>query len=296
MIDRLATRWRGLGHVEVPGPAVPGGVALEAAGVSVIRGGREVVSGVDLVVRHGELVVLVGPNGAGKSTLLGVLAGDLDAAAGVTLLDGRPLGGWTVRELAMRRSMLLQRIEISFPFSVLDVVRMGRSPWAGTAAEEEDDRAVSGAMADTDVADLAHREYPSLSGGERARAALARVLAQGTGILLLDEPTAALDLQHQELVMGVARARAAQGTAVLVVAHDLALAAAWADRVVVLERGRVVADGGPHEVLTEGLLSRVYRTPVEVIPHPSTGVPIILPRRDPDGPGRSRMPGIRSDG
>jgi len=282
MIDRITTRWRGLGHVELPAPAAPGGVALEAAGVSVIRGGREVVSDVDLVVRHGELVVLVGPNGAGKSTLLAALAGDLEPASGVASLDDRPLSGWTVRELAMRRSMLLQRIEISFPFTVLDVVRMGRSPWAGTAAEEDDDLAISAAMADTDVTELAHREYPSLSGGERARAALARVLAQGTGILLLDEPTAALDLQHQELVMGVARARAAAGTAVLVVAHDLALAAAWADRVVVLERGRVVADGGSHEVLTEELLSRVYRTPVEVIPHPATGVPIIVPRRDAD--------------
>jgi iron complex transport system ATP-binding protein len=279
-LDRLATRWRGLGHVEVPAPATSGSVALEEAGVSVIRGGREVVSGVDLVVRHGELVVLVGPNGAGKSTLMGVLAGDLEPDAGVASLDGRPLGGWTTRELAMRRSMLLQRIEISFPFSVLDVVRMGRAPWSGTVAEDDDEQAITAAMAETDVVELGHREYPSLSGGERARAALARVLAQGTGILLLDEPTAALDLQHQELVMGVARTRAAEGTAVVVVAHDLALAAAWADRVVVLERGKVVADGGPREVLTEALLSRVYRTPVEVIPHPATGVPIIVPRRE----------------
>lgn len=281
MIDRIATRWRGLGHVELPGSAPPGGVALEATGVSVVRGGREVVSEVDLLVRHGELVVLVGPNGAGKSTLLGVLAGDLEPARGHASLDGRPLASWTVRELAMRRSMLLQRIEISFPFTVLDVVRMGRSPWTGTPAEEEDDESVNAAMAETDVSELSHREYPSLSGGERARAALARVLAQRTGILLLDEPTAALDLQHQELVMGVARARAAAGTAVVVVAHDLALAAAWADRVVMLERGRVVADGGPHEVLTEDLLSRVYRTPVEVVRHPTTGAPIILPRRQP---------------
>jgi len=280
MLDRIASRWRELGSVELPAPPVPGSVALEASGVSVLRGGREVVSDVDLVVRHGELVVLVGPNGAGKSTLMGVLAADLEPASGAVSLDGRPLAGWGVRELAMRRAMLLQRIEISFPFSVIDVVRMGRSPWAGTSAEEEDDQAIAGAMADTDVTDLRDREYPSLSGGERARAALARVLAQGTGILLLDEPTAALDLQHQEVVMGVARARAGQGAAVVVVAHDLQLAAAWADRVVMLERGRVAADGSPHEVLTERLLSRVYRTPVEVVAHPVTGAPIILPRRE----------------
>lgn len=280
MLTRVASHWRGLGPGPVPAPPLPGTVALEASGVCVTRGGREVVSDVDLVVRHGELVALVGPNGAGKSTLMGALAGDLESTAGVALLDGRPLSGWTVRELAMHRAMLLQRIEISFPFSVLDVVRMGRTPWAGTPAEADDDRAVATAMAETDVTDLAEREYPSLSGGERARAALARVLAQGTGILLLDEPTAALDLQHQELVMGVARARAGAGTAVVVVAHDLALAAAWADRVVMLERGRVVADGTPDQVLTEELLSRVYRTAVEVLAHPTTGVPIILPRRD----------------
>jgi len=279
MLDRLATRWRGLGSVEMPSEPSPGEVALEAAGVSVTRGGREVVSGVDLVVRHGELIALVGPNGAGKSTLLGALAGDLDTSSGSIRLDGRPVSGWTVHELAVRRSVLLQRIEISFPFSVLDVVRMGRAPWAGTAGEEDDERAVAGALADTDVADLGEREYTSLSGGERARAALARVLAQTTGILLLDEPTAALDLQHQELVMGVARERARRGTAVVVVAHDLALAAAWADRIVVLEGGRMVADGSPRDVLTEELLSRVYRTPVEVIAHPATGAPIILPRR-----------------
>jgi iron complex transport system ATP-binding protein len=176
--------------------------------------------------------------------------------------------------------MLLQRIEISFPFRVADVVRMGRSPWAGTPAEEEDDRIVAAAMADTDVSGLGGREYPSLSGGERARAALARVLAQDTRSLLLDEPTASLDLQHQELVMGVARRRASAGSAVVVVAHDLALAAAWADRVVVLELGRVVADGSPRAVLTEELLGRVYRTPVEVLTHPRTGLPIILPRRE----------------
>ena len=279
MLDRIATRWRGLGAVALPSPPVPGDVALEATAVSVARGGREVVSGVDLVVRHGELIALVGPNGAGKSTLLGALAGDLDAASGTVLLDGRPVSGLTVHELAVRRSVLLQRIEISFPFSVLDVVRMGRAPWAGTPAENDDDQAVADALAETDVADLSEREYTSLSGGERARAALARVLAQGTGILLLDEPTAALDLQHQELVMGVARERARRGTAVVVVAHDLALAAAWADRVVMLERGLLVADGPPRAVLTEEILTRVYRTPVEVIPHPTTGAPIILPRR-----------------
>ncbi len=280
MRARWTSRWSGMGAPKPPMPPGTGSVALEAAGVSVVLGGREVVQDVDLVVRHGELVALVGPNGAGKSTLLGALAGDLAPSTGVASIDGRPVQRWAVRELAMRRSVLLQRIEISFPFRVLDVVRMGRAPWAGTTAEDEDERAVATAMEETDVSDLADREYPSLSGGERARAALARVLAQGTAILMLDEPTAALDLHHQELVMGMARRRAADGGAVVVVAHDLLLAAAWAHRIVMLDRGRVVADGSPREVLTEELLSRVYRTPVEVLTHPRSGLPIVLPRRD----------------
>ncbi len=194
-------------------------------------------------------------------------------------MDGRPLADWGHRELALRRSVLLQRIEISFPFTVADVVRMGRAPWAGTIREDDDDRVVAAAMEQTDIGDLAGREYPSLSGGERARAAFARVLAQGTGILLLDEPTAALDVHHQELVMGVARARAAEGAAVVVVAHDLGMAAAWADRVVVLDRGRVAGDGPPGEIMNEELLSRVYHHAVEVIWHPRTGLPLIVPRR-----------------
>jgi iron complex transport system ATP-binding protein len=124
------------------------------------------------------------------------------------------------------------------------------------------------------------RSISTYSKGMRQRIKMASSLVHDPAVLLLDEPTAALDLQHQELVMGVARARARKGTAVVVVAHDLALAAAWADRIVVLEAGRLVADGPPRDILSEELLSQVYGTPVEVLPHPTTGIPIILPRRD----------------
>jgi len=252
---------------------------VEVRGLSVQLGGQPVLTEVDVDIRHGELLALVGPNGAGKSTLLGAVAGDVPLTMGSIDIDGRPLARWGTRELALRRSVLLQRIEIAFPFTVADVVRMGRAPWAGTHGEEDDDREVAAAMERTDIVELAAREYPSLSGGERARAALARVLAQATGILLLDEPTAALDLHHQELVMGVARERAAAGVAVVVVAHDLGMAAAWANRVVVLEHGRIVGDGTPRHILTEALLSRVYHHSVEVLEHPRTGLPVILPRR-----------------
>jgi len=279
MVDRLAQRWREMNHVDVPQPPETGRVAVGVRGLTVELGGHAVLSGVDLDIRHGELLALVGPNGAGKSTLLGVVAGDVAATTGSVLIAGRPLADWGPRELALRRSVLLQRIEIAFPFTVRDVVRMGRSPWAGTVGEDDDDQAVTAAMERTDIMDLTAREYPSLSGGERARAALARVLAQSTGILLLDEPTAALDIHHQELVMGIARERADSGVAVVVVAHDLGMAAAWADRVVVLERGCVAGDGTPGDILTEELLSRVYHHAVEVIAHPRTGLPLIIPRR-----------------
>lgn len=275
----LRRRWRDMGHREVPDRPESGQVAVEVRGLSVQLGGTQVLSHVDVDVRHGELVALVGPNGAGKSTLLGAIAGDVPSQGGSVCIDGRVLTDWGPREMAMRRAVLLQRIEITFPFRVIDVVRMGRAPWAGTTLEDEDEDRVATAMAQTDVTELSTREYPSLSGGERSRAALARVLAQGTGILLLDEPTAALDVHHQELVMAVARERAVSGAAVVVVAHDLGMAAAWADRVVVLDRGTVAGDGPPGTIMSEELLSRVYHHAVEVLLHPRTGLPLIVPRR-----------------
>ena len=142
------------------------------------------------------------------------------------------------------------------------------------------------ALADADVAHLAERHVPSLSGGERARVALARVLAQATQLLLLDEPTAALDVHHQELVLSTVRARADAGDGAVVVLHDLGLAAAHADRVAVLAEGRVVADGPPDAVLTPDLLSAVYQHPIDVLRHPATGALLVLPRRSP--PARSR--------
>ncbi|MFD4374599.1 heme ABC transporter ATP-binding protein [Streptomyces sp. NPDC058486] len=272
---------------ELPAPVERGGLAAEADGVRVVRGRRAVLDGARIGVRAGEVLALVGPNGAGKSTLLSVLAGDLAPEAGTVRVGGRDADAWSAPELALRRAVLPQTAELSFPFPVAEVVRMGRAPWVGTEREAEDEAAVAEAMAATEVTEFAARPFSALSGGERARVALARVLAQRAGLLLLDEPTAALDLRHQELVLRVCRERAAAGDAVVVVLHDLGLAAAHADRVGIVHGGGLAAEGPPTKVFDETLLTRVYRQPVEVFPHPRTGVPQVVPRRPaaPEGAG-----------
>ncbi len=254
-------------------------VHLSARGVRVAYGRSVVLDGVDLDVHGGEVVALVGPNGAGKSTLLAVLSGDPHPDAGQVLLDGADVRTQRLVDLARRRAVMLQEARVSFAFRALDVVTMGRHPWRGTPQEDQDDQVVARAMADADVADLAERTFPTLSGGEKARVAFARALAQQGDVLLLDEPTAALDVRHQEAVLARARAAALAGSAVVVVLHDLTLAAAYADRVVVLDGGRVRADGPPRDVLTSALLSDVYRHPVEVVARPGSDEVLVLPVR-----------------
>jgi len=266
-------------HRSLPEPYEPGSTVAEARDLQVRLGSRDVLTGIDLTVRTGEVLALVGPNGAGKSTLLAALAADLAPDGGEVRICGRDARSWPPAELALRRAVLPQSAALAFPFPVEEVVRMGRAPWVGTAREEDDDAVVADALAATETTGFAARSFAALSGGERARVALARVLAQRAPLLLLDEPTAALDLRHQELVLRVCRERATAGDAVVVVLHDLGLAAAYADRVAVLHNGRTAADGPPAEVFEAGLLSRVYRQPVEVLPHPRTGAPLVLPDR-----------------
>ncbi|MCM2414470.1 heme ABC transporter ATP-binding protein [Streptomyces sp. RKAG290] len=266
-------------HRQLPVPVSPGTPVAEAHGLRVRLGGRQVLDSIELTVHAGEVLALVGPNGAGKSTLLAALAADLPADSGAVLIGGRPVTDWSAPELALRRAVLPQSAALSFLFPVEDVVRMGRAPWAGTERAEEDEAAVRTAMAATEVTEFAARPFCALSGGERARVALARALAQRAPLLLLDEPTAALDLRHQELVLRICRERAAAGDAVVVVLHDLGLAAAYADRAAVLRDGRLAVAGPPAEVFTAPLLSSVYRQQVEVFPHPRTGVPLVVPDR-----------------
>lgn len=263
----------------VPEPLRPGELAIEASSVGVVINGKRILHDVTFDARAGEVHALIGPNGAGKSTLLATITGDQTLAEGRITVAGRPLQAWSARELSRRRAVLLQHNDVFFPFTVQQVVEMGRAPWQRTELERDDDEAVAAAIAETDIARLSGRQVPSLSGGERARAALARVLAQRTGIILLDEPTAALDLRHQEDVLRLAREAAAAGDAVIVVLHDLNLAAAYADRISLLQQGRLVTTGSPAEVLTAERITEVYRYPVEVVAHPTSGALVVLPIR-----------------
>ncbi|XPP27460.1 MAG: heme ABC transporter ATP-binding protein [Leucobacter sp.] len=260
---------------------------LRVRELAVAFGGTAIVSRISFSLCAGEVLAVIGPNGAGKSTLLGALAGD-HQYSGSIVLDGREFSEWPNRELARHRAVLRQSNLVSFPFNVVDVVKMGRAPWRRLSSVVEDDRIIAEELIRSDTLRFADRTFTSLSGGERARVALARAMAQRTGLLLLDEPTAALDVNYQEQVLAVARQYARQGNAVLVVLHDLAAAAAYADRVLLLSDGEMRQCGTPEEVLTAEVLSQVYRHPVRVL-RESDGSLIILPMRFADeAPARDR--------
>ena len=174
-------------------------ITCESIGLAL--DGRAIIKNVSLEVFAGEVLALVGPNGAGKSSILSVLAGDVPATSGMASLGGKDVTKYRPDEAARVRSVLMQSNQVSFPFSVGEIVDMGRAPWARTPQFSEDDEAIEQALEQADVAHLVERRFNQLSGGERARVSFARVLAQRTPVVLLDEPTAALDLKHQESVM-----------------------------------------------------------------------------------------------
>lgn len=281
-MNRLTRTWRSASHTTLDDATLRAHDAastIKVRGVHLKRGRTEVLHDVSLTVGSGEIVTLVGPNGAGKSTLLAAISHDLNTSAGTIELCGVPLDDWNHGDLGRYRSVLLQQNDLAFPFTAETVVRMGRTPWIGRPEEDQDDAAVEEALEATDVQHLRLRPFTQLSGGERARVSLARIAAQRTPVLLLDEPTASLDLQHQEIVLRLARERADAGAAVVVVLHDLGLAAAYSDRIAVMDLGEIVAIGTPAEVMTAELLTRVYRQPVEVFPHPRTGTPVVVASR-----------------
>ncbi len=255
-----------------------GAPALRGEQLTVRVDGQTLINGVSLDVRGGDLVGVVGPNGAGKTTLLGALSGDLPLDEGVTYIDGRPIADFDAKELARRRAVMPQSSYLPFLFTAREVVRMGRAPWEGERGEREHGaRLTDYAMGLTDTRDYAVRAYPTLSGGEQSRVTLARVLAQETPILLIDEPTAHLDLRHQHLVLQLARELASEGAAVVAVLHDLNLAATYVDSAIVLHRGETVAFGPVEDVLRPELLSEVFGMEFMLQPHPQLDRPMLVP-------------------
>lgn len=250
-------------------------VSLVAERIGVQVGERRLLHDVSLQVTGGETVIIIGPNGAGKSTLLAALAGDLILASGRVLINDREIAQLKPKQLALLRAVLPQQSVIQFAFTCREIVEMGRGPQKNAG---DGDLAIDRALELVDAVELGNRMFPTLSVGEQARVSLARVLAQETPVLLLDEPTAALDLRHQQLVMQVAKRLAARGAAIVAILHDLNLAAAYADRIVLLHRGEVVADGSPWETMTEPLLEMVFECPVVVTPHPQIGCPLVVPQ------------------
>jgi iron complex transport system ATP-binding protein len=261
--------------------AAPEATLVQLARVVAGYGDQRILAEVDLSVRAGELCAVVGPNGAGKSTLVRVLAGALAPWKGAALLGGRPLGSLDRRDVAKAVAVVHQHVDVALGFRVAEVVMMGRAPHQGAWMRPgtKDIEAVERAIEACDLEAIRERSVDALSGGEQRRVAVARALAQQADVLLLDEPTAHLDVRHALDVLRVLRAEVqARKVACLVVLHDLNLAAAHADRLVVLREGRIAVEGGPREVIRRDVLEPVFDARLVVGDHPDLPVPWVLPR------------------
>ena len=249
--------------------------------VCLDMGRKTLVSGIDLTVQPGEVLAVLGPNGAGKSTVFKVMAGEYRHYLGEMSLNGKDYKDYKPNQRAQMIAVLPQSSQLAFPFSVFEVVLLGRLPHStGRVIDRE---IAYAAMAQVDVSHLSEALYPSLSGGEKQRVQLARVLCQiwqpseqGNRYLLLDEPTSALDLSHQHHTLSLARELAAKGVGVLCILHDLNLAAQYADRILLLGAGSVVAQGSVSEILTPRRIGELYGIDVTVIAHPTHNHPLIV--------------------
>jgi iron complex transport system ATP-binding protein len=266
----------------------PVGYRLDGAAFRYPGRAEWAVRDLTLTIAPGEVVGIIGPNGSGKSTVLKLLAGLLRPQQGEVRLDGHPLAHYAVRALAQRVAVVPQSVQFAFPFTVREIVGMGRMVhrtersnwWGGWVPESQADReVVRAALADMELEPLADRSMLELSGGERQKVLVARALAQQPSILLLDEPTASLDLHHQAAVYRRVRAlNRERGVTVALVSHDLNLAALFARRLVLLDRGRARRIGPPDEVLTQTELDALYAESVVVDRHPSADAPRVTLR------------------
>jgi ABC-type cobalamin/Fe3+-siderophores transport system ATPase subunit len=253
---------------------------LEIQSLSAGYGVEPVLHDFSASVRPGEVVAVVGPNGAGKTTLIKAASGVLPVQAGKIRVDGKDLSAFSAMERARYLAVVPQARNLPPAFTVWQTVMMGRTPflgWLGKASPADRNRA-RWALERTHTQDLSGRRVDELSGGEQQRVLLARALAQDAPILLMDEPTAHLDLKHQSNLLNLTRELAeAHHLAVLMALHDLNLVALYADRVALLVEGRLPAAGTPNEVLTPQRLSEIYQIPLNVITHPDYGTPLVLP-------------------
>jgi iron complex transport system ATP-binding protein len=253
---------------------------LEAKNITVNYGLREAVADVSLRANPGEIIAIIGPNGAGKSTLLRTLNASLRATHGEVLLDGKPLESFARRAIARRVTVVAQEADLRFPVTVMEFVLGGRYAWSSAWGweSERDVEIARSILRETELESFEARLMNELSGGERQRAVLARALATEAKALLLDEPTANLDLAHQATMLRLVRGRCDKSeSAAVVVTHDVNLAAEFGDRILLLKNGREIATGTPREVLTPQLLRTVFDLEVLVDAHPVTGAPRITP-------------------
>ena len=253
---------------------------LETQSLCVSYGKRLALEGVSLCVQRGEILGVIGPNGAGKSTLIRALSGVLPIAGGKVYLGGEDIACLSPSQRARRLAVVPQARNLPPAFTVYESVLIGRTPhlgWLGQAGAADHAR-VRSALEAVQLVDLSDRRVGELSGGEQQRVLLARALAQDTPVLLLDEPTTHLDLQHQSGLLNLVRSLATERRlAVLMALHDLNLAALYADRVALLVGGKIEAIGSPQEVLTAAGLTEAFGVPVVVILHPEYGTPLVLP-------------------
>ncbi|WP_119943332.1 heme ABC transporter ATP-binding protein [Neorhizobium sp. NCHU2750] len=255
---------------------------IVADNVSVVRAGRKLIDSVDIRLEAGQFTVVIGPNGAGKSTLMKVLSGEMKPDSGLVSYYGTNVDLCQPVDLARRRAVLPQATQLAFPFSALEIARMGAVAQGALNPTEEARKA----LARVGLRGFESRPYPSMSGGEQQRVQFARALAQVPqpvvdGVpraLFLDEPTASLDLGHQISVLETARDFASAGGMVLAILHDLNLAAEFADHLVVLNRGRVVAEGACHETVNDNIIASVYGIAGAVGRVPAAHIPYVLPQ------------------
>ena len=254
---------------------------ISLSDVSVHYGDQPVVQNISFDIRQGKVMVLIGPNGSGKTTIIRGITGSVKLSGGQIKYDGKNLADLSETERAKYLSVVPQNSLLPDGFSVYETVAMGRTPYLGLLGKlsEEDRRRVDEAIRETAIFDLRKKDVRSLSGGEQQRVILARALAQDTPVMILDEPTTHLDLNHTIGILSLVRNLSREkGTAVLIVLHDLNLAARFADEIIILKQGNILAMGTPEEVLTENNLTTVYHVPMIVFRHDGISTPIVLPK------------------